>query len=248
VKTRSHCPKCGHVLTWHELIPVFSFVIQGGRCRQCSQSISWQYPLVELGTALIFVLIISNSQFLISNEFLMPNVEFLNIIYYFTIASLLIIIFVFDLKHYIIPDKVVFPAIGLVFLYRVFEFFGFGVLLGELGELGIRNLEALSNPLLSAILAAAFFASIFFVSKGKWLGFGDVKLAFFMGLFLGWPNILVGLFTAFILGGIMGIGLIVSGKKTMKSQVPFGPFLVAGTFIAMFLGNKVVEWYLNLLI
>ena len=80
------------------------------------------------------------------------------------------------------------------------------------------------------------------------MGFGDVKLAFFMGLFLGWPDILVGLFAAFMLGGIIGMGLIVCGKKTMKSQVPFGPFLVTGTFIAMFLGNKIMEWYLSLFI
>lgn len=151
VKARSHCVTCGHVLAWYELIPVFSFIFQRGRCRECKETISWQYPIVELGTALIFVLIVSNSQFLISNEFLMPNIEFLNIIYYFAISSLLIVVFVFDLKHYIIPDKVIFPAIGLVLLYRVFEFLGFGIFLDKLGELEIRNLEALSNPLLSAL-------------------------------------------------------------------------------------------------
>jgi len=248
VKARSHCVTCEHVLAWYELIPVFSFIFQRGRCRGCSQPIFWQYPLVELGTALIFVLIVSNSQFLISNEFLIPNIEFLNIIYYFAISSLLIVVFVFDLKHYIIPDKVVFPAIGLVFLYRVFEFLGFGIFLDKLGELEIRNLEALSNPLLSAILASAFFAAVFFVSKGKWLGFGDVKLVFFMGLLLGWPGILVALFITFILGGIIGLGLIVTGKKSMKSQVPFGPFLVAGTFSALFWGEEIMRWYLGLFV
>ena len=125
---------------------------------------------------------------------------------------------------------------------------GFGILLGKLGELEIRNLEALSNPLLSALIAAAFFATIFFVSKGKWLGFGDVKLAFLMGLFLGWPGILVALFVTFILGGIMGLGLIATGKKNMKSQVPFGPVLVVGTFAALFWGEEIVRWYLGLFV
>jgi len=79
------------------------------------------------------------------------------------------------------------------------------------------------------------------------MGFGDVKLGFFMGFFLGWPNILVALFSAFFIGAIIGIGLIVLGKKTLKSQVPFAPFLIMGTFIALFLGDKIINWYLSLL-
>ena len=79
------------------------------------------------------------------------------------------------------------------------------------------------------------------------MGFGDVKLAFLMGLFLGWPNILVALFLAFFIGAIIGIGLIATGKKTLKSEVPFGPFLVAGTFISLFWGQNIINWYLNLI-
>lgn len=146
------------------------------------------------------------------------------------IASLLIVISVFDLKHYIIPDKIIYPAVAVAFIYRVTE-----------------NSGALYESLASALVSSLLFASIFVVSRGKWLGFGDVKLVFFMGLFLGWPDILVALFFAFILGGIIGVGLIVAGRKTLKSQVPFGPFLIAGTFIAMFWGEKVAVWYMDLL-
>ena len=216
VKSRSHCPKCGHVLAWYELVPIFSFVIQGGKCRECKSNISWQYPLVELATAILFVLVLYHN---------------LPLLYTLTISSLLIVIFVYDLKHYIIPDKIIYPAILVsgIFVWQ-------------------HTTYNIQYTIYAAIGASVFFAAMFFASRGKWMGFGDVKLAFFMGLFLGWPNILVGLFAAFMLGGIIGMGLIVCGKKTMKSQVPFGPFLVTGTFIAMFLGNKIMEWYLSLFI
>jgi len=216
VKSRSHCPKCGHVLAWYELVPIFSFVIQGGKCRECKSNISWQYPLVELATAILFVLVLYHN---------------LPLLYTLTISSLLMVIFVYDLKHYIIPDKIIYPAILVS-----------GIFVWQHATYNIQY------TIYAAIGASVFFAAMFFASRGKWMGFGDVKLAFFMGLFLGWPNILVGLFAAFMLGGIIGMGLIVCGKKTMKSQVPFGPFLVTGTFIAMFLGNKIMEWYLSLFI
>jgi len=86
---------------------------------------------------------------------------------------------------------------------------------------------------------------IVLISRGKWLGVGDIKLAFLMGLFLGFPNILLALFLAFLIGAIIGIGLIVAGKKTLKSEVPFGPFLVTGTFLALFWGEKLINYYLN---
>jgi len=257
INARSHCPKCGHILAWHELVPVISFILQKGRCRECGKTISWQYPIVEIATSLLFLLIF-NFQFSIFNEFSSSNFQFLNLAYFAIITCGLVIIFVFDLKHYIIPDKIIYPLTGLVFFYRIFEFlefnnwnlFGNWKLLAprsfsEGGE--IENLELLLNPLYSAVLAFSFFASIYFFSKGRWMGFGDAKLAFFMGLFLGWPNILVALFIAFILGGIIGIMLIIARKKSLKSQVPFGPFLIAGTFISFFWGDQIVTWYLGLI-
>jgi len=148
----------------------------------------------------------------------------------FIIACFLIIIFVYDLKYYLIPDKIIYPAIAVTFLYQLFR---------------ISDFKLLVNPLLSALPASLFFLTIVLVSRGKWMGVGDIKLAFFIGLFLGWPNILVALFLAFFIGAIIGVGLIVTGKKTLKSEVPFGPFLVAGTFMAMFWGQNIINWYLN---
>ena len=230
---RSYCPHCRHILNWPDLIPVFSFLILKGKCRYCSQKIFWQYPLVELATAIIFLT-------LYYNFFTMVNL--LQFIFLLAISCFLIIIFVYDLKHYIIPDKVVYPAIGFAFLYQLFrslEFVNWNLF-------GIWNLEfGILRPILPSILASAFFLAIVLISRGKWMGMGDVKLAFLMGLFLGWPNILVALFLAFLIGAIIGIGLIVAGKKTLKSEVPFGPFLVTGTFLALFWGEKLINYYLN---
>jgi len=229
---RSYCPYCSHTLLWQDLIPVVSFLLLGGRCRYCKSEISWQYPLVEISTALIFLLIISN-QFL--------NVQILQTFYLFTIASLLIVLFVYDLKHYILPDKILLPAIGIVVVYQLFVW-----VISHWGL--IRNFEALANPFFAGVLAASFFLTIFLLSRGRAMGFGDVKLAFFMGLFLGWPNILVALFFAFSTGAIIGVGLMLLKKKGLKSEVPFGPFLIGGTFFALFLGDKVVDWYIGFLL
>jgi len=221
--TRSYCPYCKHILNWQDLIPILSFLILKRKCRYCQQKISWQYPLVEIATAILFLVGFNPQNFLFS-------------IFYFLIASLLIIIFVYDLKHYIIPDKVIYPAILIVGIWYLVSgiFFHF------------YTKYYILNTLYSGLGAAVFFLAIVVISKGKWMGSGDIKLALFMGLFLGFPNILVALFSAFLLGAIIGLGLIIAGKKTLKSEVPFGPFLVTGTFIALFFSNQIINWYLNL--
>ncbi|MDO8669062.1 MAG: prepilin peptidase [Candidatus Buchananbacteria bacterium] len=206
---RSYCPHCRHKLGFFDLIPVLSFFWLRGLCRYCKEKISIQYPLIEIATGLLFLLI-----FTIFN--------WQDSIFYFLISIFLVIIFVYDLKHYIIPDKVIYPAIAIA---------------------GIFNLLK-SDFLLSAFGAAGFFLAIVLVSRGKWMGVGDIKLAFLMGLVLGWPNILAALFLAFLIGAIIGLGLIIWGKKTIKSEVPFGPFLVLGTFIALFWGRELINWYL----
>jgi len=238
---RSFCPYCKHLLNWSDLIPLLSFLVLKGKCRYCSQKISWQYPLVELSTGILFVLIF-NFQFPIFNQFStcpVPNLfwcgvfNFLNLFYYLIITSFLIIIFVYDLKHYIIPDKIIYPAILLALIFN-FQFSIF------------NQFSIFKNSILSALGASIFFLFIVLISRGKWMGVGDIKLVFLMGLLLSFPNILVALFLAFFIGAIIGVGLIVAGKKNLKSEIPFGPFLVTGTFLALFFGENLINWYLNL--
>lgn len=224
LKGRSFCPHCKHILTFSDLIPLLSFLILKGKCRYCQNKISFQYPLVELATGILFVLIVRNFLFPINFQ------NSLTTSYLLLTTCFLIIIFVYDLKHYIIPDKIIYPAIAVALIYNL-----------------LNTKYLILNTLLAAFGAAIFFSIIVLISRGHWMGIGDVKLAFLMGLILSFPNILVGLFLAFFLGAIIGIGLVISGKKTLKSKVPFGPFLVTGTFLALFLGNQIINWYLNLI-
>jgi len=219
LKGRSFCPHCKKKIAWHDLIPVLSFFILKGKCRNCGKSISWQYPLVEFSTAILFVIIIGLRMSFLSQFFLL------------IISSLLIIIFVYDLKHMIIPDRIIFSAIGISFIYQLINL----------------KLDVLEN-LLMAIIAALPFLFIVIISQGKWMGGGDVKLAFLIGLLLGFPDFIVALFFAFLLGAVIGIILIIKQKKTLKSEVPFGPFLVAGIFVALFWSDKIVQFYFDIFI
>ena len=273
IKKRSHCPKCGAVLKWYELIPVFSFIIQRGKCRACRQPISFQYPIVEIATSILFLFVVTNFQLFpavesstfiagqtVISEF--SALQLLQVIFLWITFSGLLVIFAYDIKHYIIPDIVLFPLIGLVFLARLIGIWSLDSL-NLFGNWTLKIVPTLSRTLdiiggnsvslTSFFLAitAGLFASLFFfiiyaISKGRAMGFGDVKLAFFMGLLLGFQEVILAIFLAFIFGGIVGSILIVLKKKKLKSQMPFGPFLVLGTFIALFFGGNLINWYSSL--
>ena len=234
VNDRSRCLRCKHTLVWYDLVPVLSFIFLKGKCRYCGKKISWQYPLVEIGTGILFVMAL-NFQFSIFNfQFLTAA------LYSLLITSSLIVIFVYDLKHYIIPDKVIYPAIIVALGFNLFSNF-YNLQFTIYNSLFLNNIFA-------AFIASLFFLSIVVITKGKGMGGGDIKLAFLMGLILGWPVIIFSVFFAFISGSVVGVYLIIAGKKKMKSMIPFGPFLIFGTFIGMFWGKEIVEWYLDRII
>lgn len=220
LKGRSFCPYCKKTLQWYDLIPVLSFLWLRGKCRYCKTQISWQYPLVEIATALLFLLL-----FIFRYNFL----------FYILIVPALIIIFVYDLKHYIIPDKVIYPAIAVSGIWYLVS----GIFFASYTKYNIQN------TIYSAFGAALFFLLIVLITRGKGMGIGDIKLAFLMGLILGWPDILVALLLAFFLGAAIGLVLIILGKKSMKSEVPFGPFLITGLLLVLFFGDKLIDWYLS---
>lgn len=212
---RSFCPACGHILSFKDLIPILSFLILKEKCRYCQRKISFQYPLVELITGFLFSLF-----------FIFKNYSIVDLFFYWTISAFLILIFVFDLKHYLVPEKAVLIAILLTFIYKLFSFQFFNLILG--------------------VLPTLFFLFLVLVSKETWMGWGDVEIVFLMGLILGWPQILVALFFSFFLGALVGLILIFLKKKSFKSQIPFGPFLVTGTFFSIFFGQIFLDFYLNL--
>lgn len=218
IKNRSHCVFCDKKLDWFELIPIISFIFQTGKCRKCKKKISWQYPIVEFFTGVVFLLIFNFSA--------QGGQAIFNTCFLLLISCLLIVIFVYDLKYYLIPDIIVYPAIIVTFLYQLqFSIF---------------------NYLLAGLIGGGFFLTIVLISRGKWMGVGDIKLGFLMGLFLGLNLLLVALFVSFLSGAIISVILLVLKKKQLKSEIPFGPFLIGAMFISLFWGSFLSNWYFNL--
>jgi len=226
LRGRSYCSKCKTQLGFFDLIPVLSFIFLKGKCRYCSQKISFQYPLVEFFTGLIFVLLLFQYSEITTLQHL------LYLAYLLIISSSFIIIFVYDLKHYLIPTKIIYWTIAITLIFN-FQF------------LISKQFSIFSSTIISAAGVGLFFWLIVLISKEEWLGLGDAKLALLLTLFLGFPKILLALFSAFLIGAIIGLILIFLGKKQLKSQIPFAPFLITGTFLALFWGEKIIEWYLK---
>lgn len=229
LRGRSFCPHCKHILSWKDLIPVLSFILLKGKCRYCKKKISFQYPLVELSTGLFFSLYPLSPLFHLSQDTIAMAI--ISSIFYFLIVCFSIIIFVFDLKYYLIPDRVIYPAILVSFIYLLyFSFFLFD------------SKIHFYNSLLVTFSIAFFFFSLWFFSKGKAMGFGDWEVAVFLGFFLGYPKILISLFLSFFIGALVGLILICFKKKTLKSEIPFAPFLIIGCFLSFFLGDFILDF------
>jgi leader peptidase (prepilin peptidase)/N-methyltransferase len=232
---RSFCFSCRKELLWHDLMPLMSFLLLRGKCRFCKSKISGQYAAVEAVAGAVFALVLWKAggvQFL-DAAFLQPGgfVHFLDISFSFVLWSILIIIGVYDLRHKIIPDFFAysFAALALtklVFLPQTFLF-----------------TPSLWDFLAGPILALPF-ALLWLVSRGRWMGFGDAKLTLGLGWFLGIQAGFVALILAFWIGSLVGVALILIGKLmrsslfskrvTMKSEIPFAPFLILGLFLAYF--------------
>ena len=221
---RSFCPSCGKKLSWYELVPIVSFLALRGKCAGCGSKISWQYPLVEIATGILFLLTIFNFQFSIF------NIETAIItLYYWIVWSILIVISIYDLRHKIIPDLLVFLFAGLSLVF----------LLLSTWKTGFQMWDILAGPLF-----ALPFAALWFFSQGRWMGLGDAKLALGIGWFLGLIKGGSAIILGFWMGAIVGLALVGISKLSLakrfrsnyglKSEIPFGPFLILGTIIAFF--------------
>ncbi len=230
VSGRSECMKCHTTLQPMDLIPLFSFIFLKGRCRYCSTKLSWQYPAVEFGTALVFGLLAVHGGEVAS------LLLFRNIIF----AAVLIVIAVYDWKHYLILDKVVFPSLVLSLVLAI-------ALDWSLGYTFLSFSSFTLGGVLTGLLISGFFLFQYVISKGTWIGFGDVKLGLLLGLILGWPEGLLSLFVAYIIGALFGLVLIAMNKKQMSSRLPFGTFLSFSAIITLIYGDSILNWYLTLL-
>jgi len=234
-KGRSYCENCKHDLHAVDLIPVFSFLFLNGKCRYCKKPIPASLAIVEITTAILFTLILFYAALLGLSA----------LIFYYLVTSVLIVIFFTDAKYYVIPD------IYFYFLFTVYVVFG---LLYFLPISHLYQSLFLSqfyfnflDHLYGMALMTAFFASLHYLSKGRLMGEGDIYLGGLLGLFLGLTPSIVMWFVSFLTGALVGVILILRGRKRMEESIPFGPFLILGAIVAHLFVNYLVTWYLAFL-
>ena len=217
----SHCPQCNGPIGWYDNIPLVSFVLLAGRCRRCKALIRWRYPLVEGLTAGLYLMTVLHFGFTIRTVFLL------------LFFSLLVVITFIDLDHGIIPHALTLP----------------GIPLGLIGSLITRDpspWDALAGALVGAglVYLIAVYAEVAFQKES--MGGGDVNLLAMIGAFLGWRLMFLAFFSAVASGACLALGLNAAGVLSRKDRIPFGPFLALGAFMALFVGDEVIGWYVRL--
>lgn len=213
---RSACVHCKAVLRGRDLVPVLSFVVLRGKCHSCSERISYQYPLVELGTGLLGAIVAAH--FGLTWE----------AVAYVLFAWVLMFIFLYDFKHQMILDVITLPAMAAAITAVVA--LGWDVQSAAIG----------------AVIGGGFFAVQFIASKGKWIGGGDIRLGALMGIMLGWVHVLGALFLAYVGGALIAVFMLLFKKAGMQSRLPFGVFLTIAAMIMVLYGQEIIDWYIGL--
>jgi prepilin signal peptidase PulO-like enzyme (type II secretory pathway) len=233
VNGRSICPNCRHILAWYDLIPLFSWLALRGRCRYCKKPVSKQYPLVEVAQSLVFVL-----SYIWWPGGLHGGGDWTLFITWLATSVGLMALLVYDARWMLLPNRILYPTFYIALAGRLVYLIGFEG----------NKAHALLMWILSVAVSSGIFWILFVVSKGKWIGFGDIRLGLVTGTLLASPS---KSFLMIMLGSLLGtlfiLPALLLGKKKMASKLPYGPFLIAGTFIALFFGDKILDWYSNFL-
>lgn len=224
LRGRSLCPSCRIPIRWFDNIPLVSFLLLWGACRSCRRPISFQYPLVESMSGILFVVLgvwawqtgvsISSPLFLI----------------YGAVTYILLFVFMYDVLYREIPDiATLYPAAILFIITLVFGW------------------QSWSSMLLGIVIAAGFFWLQYAVSGGRWIGGGDVRLGVLMGVVLGYPRVIAALMIAYVVGALVSLMLVALKKKHMASETPFGTYLALATFVMMLWGEQIIGWYIRMI-
>lgn len=231
IKPPSHCPSCGKQLRWFDLFPILSYLQLRGRCRYCGERIPCRTLLVEVGMGILFALL---------GFYYGLSIGFLFVGFY---ASLFILLAIIDLEHRLIPNRVVYPAIGISLILAPFWS-------DTVFSRSFIGHDSMISTFLSSVVGGAIFFLVFFiiamVYKGG-MGGGDVKMAGLIGLAIGLSNVPAALLISIIGGGLVAGILLLLKVKRRKESIPFGPFLSLGAVVALFWGTNLVNWYLKLL-
>ncbi len=217
VTPSSRCSACGKSVSPFDNIPIISFIMLGGKCRFCRSPISWQYPVVEIITGLIYLFL-----------YFKFHISFLFIVFAVLCASLIIIAFI-DLEHKIIPDVITIP----------------GIIIGLAVSFTMPHITVL-NSVKGLLVGGGLFYAVAVLSRGG-MGGGDIKLIAMIGAFLGWKSTLLTIFLGSLIGSVAGITLIVLKKKGRKDMIPFGPFLSLGAIISIFFGRDLIYLWLTII-
>ena len=228
VSGSSICFSCSKKLQWFELIPIGSFLTQQGRCEGCNTKISWQYPLVEALTGILFLFLYFHFEYLICSTPLLFAILFA---YYASIFCILLVLSVYDIKHKILPDMI-------VLYFVIISFIGMSFIQGDSLVLQIPNY----TQFLAGIILPAPFSLMWLLSKGKWMGLGDAKFMIGIGFLLGMSAGLAAILISFWIGAIISILILICSKiikkhsVSLKTAIPFGPFLALGTILVVLTG------------
>ena len=233
---RSMCPHCRHELAPLDLIPVFSWLTLRGKCRYCGKPISVQYPLVELTTAALFVVSYVwwpqtlNGQQVTGNDLVFGL--------WLVLLVGLMALFVYDMRWFLLPNRILYPLAGIAVVYAV---------LNALSVAPADLSAALGKTVLAVLIGGGVFYVLFQVSKGKWIGGGDVKLGWLLGLLVGTPGgAVLFIFLGSLLGSLISVPLLANGRLKRTSVIPFGPFLIIGAVITVLFGGSIIDWYRHL--
>ena len=212
---RSKCMSCGHALSWHELLPLASFLWLRGKCRHCRAALSWQYPLVEAGTAIVFGLVAWRF-----------GLTWLTV-WGWVAASAMMAVAVYDARWSLLPDS-----------------FSIALAVAGAGFAAASRLP-LADIGLGLAAGVAFFGAQYVLSRGRWVGSGDVLLGGALGLLLGWRMLGLSLLLAYLVGAVVASILLLMRRQKAQGAIAFGPYLVAGAFTAWLWGPGIVDWYFN---
>ena len=215
ISGRSKCPECGVAIRWYDLVPILSFVVLYGRCRACGRRISWRYPLVELITVAVFGVL-----------FLMAGGAFtFQLFFLWVISAGLIALAGCDLEKFILPDSLIAGLSAFVLVFKA-----------------VTSPSELISMCVTGFLLALGFGILFLVSRGSWLGLGDVKLAFLVGLILNYPLAIVVVLGAIWSAAIVGVILVAIRRASFKSALPFGTFLAGASVVAITFNNEIIKF------
>jgi leader peptidase (prepilin peptidase)/N-methyltransferase len=232
VKARSQCTHCGHVLASSDLLPVLSWVYLRGKCRYCGKRISWQYPAVELAAAVVFV-----ASYIYWPGSLSDSGNLALFVAWLAASVGLLALALYDLKWMLLPNRLIYPTLAVAVLGNI------AYLLSSTPN----KAHFLLSWLASIIVASGVFLTLYIISQGRWIGFGDVRLGLVTGTLIHSPGkSLLMIFLASLIGTILALPLLASGKKALGAKLPYGPFLIVASFICVVWGDSLIDWYKKL--